>query len=121
MLANVEGGLTCPRVAGTTCSGTPCPGRADPGICSHLAALAAWRKMSHEDQLGKLGPPRPAIDPAVRDAVNTCSARGTVLPISMQDECGCRGKELSECREGRGAIAGRVTLRDCLACKGGGG
>ena len=73
--------------------------------------------MTAEEQSSRLGTPRPAIDPAVRDAVNACTDRGPVLPISLQDDCGCLGKELSECRAGKGAIAGRVTLRDCLACQ----
>ena len=75
--------------------------------------------MSAEEQAARLGTPRPSIDPAVRDAVNACQDRGPVLPISMQDDCGCQGKELSECRRGKGAIEGRVTLRDCLDCQGG--
>lgn len=43
-----------------------------------------------------------------------CSARGPVLPVSLQPECGCA--ELSECRSGRGKTAGRVTLAECLEC-----
>lgn len=62
--------------------------------------------------------PEPQSDfPAVRDRVNACPDRGGVLPISMQDDCGCRGRELSECRAGKGKVAGRVTLRECLACQ----
>jgi hypothetical protein len=75
--------------------------------------------MSAEEQASKLGQPRASVDPAVRDAINSCPSRGPVLPLSMQDDCGCQGKELSECRAGKGAMAGRVTLRDCLACQGG--
>jgi hypothetical protein len=74
--------------------------------------------MQPEEQIAKLGAPRPAIDPIVRDAVNACPFRGPVLPLSLQDDCGCLGKELSECRSGRGTIPGRVTLRDCLKCQG---
>jgi len=59
----------------------------------------------------------PSIDPAVRDRVNACADRGSVLPISMQDDCGCVGRELSECRASQGKTPGRVTLRDCLECK----
>ena len=114
----IEDGRTCHAVAGITCPAVPCPGLSDPGPCAQLAALAKWRGMSHEEQLAALGTPPPLIDPAVRDAVNACPARGPVLPLSMQDDCGCRGKELSGCREGKGAIPGRVTLRDCLACQG---
>jgi hypothetical protein len=49
--------------------------------------------------------------------VSTCPDRGGVLPLSMQDDCGCKGKELSACNLGKGAISGRVTLADCLACR----
>ena len=110
-------GLSCPRSAEVRCPQDACPGETDPGVCRHLARLDAWRKMTTEEQSSRLGTPRPAIDPAVRDAVNACTHRGPVLPISLQDDCGCLGKELSECRAGEGAIAGRVTLRDCLACQ----
>jgi hypothetical protein len=61
--------------------------------------------------------PPAAVDPAVRDRVNACPDRGPVLPLSLQDDCGCRGQELSECRAGKGATPGRVTLRECLACQ----
>ncbi len=120
MLGDQPGRLTCPRHEVLTCPVTPCPGTSNPGVCSQLAALSAWRKLSAEEQISRLGRPRPAIDPAIRDAVNACPARGPVLPISLQDDCGCQGKELSECRTGQGTIPGRVTLRDCLACQGGG-
>jgi hypothetical protein len=118
MLGDEPGRLTCPRAEGLACPSTPCPGRSSPEVCSHLASLSTWRSMSTDEQIGRLGRPRPTIDPAVRDAVNACPDRGPVLPISLQDDCGCRGKELSECRAGQGAIPGRVTLRDCLTCKG---
>lgn len=111
------GSVTCGRIVGFHCWSTPCPGLTDPGVCTHLERLAQWRSMSLDEQAGKLGRPRLSIDPAVRDAVNSCLSRGPVLPISMQDDCGCRGKELSECRAGRGVIPGRVTLRDCLKCQ----
>lgn len=60
---------------------------------------------------------RPSLGAAIRDRVVNCPDRGPVLPISMQDDCGCKGKELSECRSGKGKNPGRVTLRDCLACQ----
>jgi hypothetical protein len=47
--------------------------------------------------------------------VASCPDRGSVLPHTLQLECGCGG-ELTECRAGRGKVAGRVTLRDCLVC-----
>ncbi len=119
MLDDPSGRLTCPRVAGMLCPASPCPGTADLGVCSHVERLLAWRRLSTDEQAGRLGDPGPAVPPEIRDAVNSCPSRGPVLPISMQDDCGCLGKELSECREGRGAIPGRVTLRDCLACRGG--
>jgi glycosyltransferase involved in cell wall biosynthesis len=69
---------------------------------------------------GRLAPAlATSVDPAVRDRVLSCPARGPVLPISQQDDCGCRGKEVSECRRKKGKIAGRATLADCLTCQGG--
>jgi hypothetical protein len=109
----------CLRDQDLQCPGRDCPGRTDSAVCDHLKALQVWRRMTIEDQTERIGTPQAAVDPVVRDAVNACPSRGPVLPISLQDDCGCRGKELSECREGRGAIPGRVTLRDCLNCRGG--
>ena len=50
--------------------------------------------------------------------MNACPDRGSVLPISQQDDCGCRGRERTECHAGRGTTPGRVTLAECLACQG---
>jgi hypothetical protein len=118
MLVDETQRLTCPTILGLRCPVAPCPGTADPGVCSHFEGLGAWRIMSTEEQVGRLNSPRTSVDPAVRDAVNRCSSRGSVLPISMQDDCGCLGKERTECRAGRGAVPGRVTLRECLDCQG---
>ncbi len=107
----------CPGFAGLRCPESPCPGGSNPGICQHLARLAAWRSLTPDEQARRLSATRAAVDPAVRDAVNACPDRGPVLPLSLQDDCGCLGKELSECRAGKGAIPGRVTLRDCLTCQ----
>jgi hypothetical protein len=89
-----------------TCEGSfeTCPGKDYPSYC-------VPRQRGAGDHS-----PRPTVDPAVRDRVNACPDRGGVLPLSMQDDCGCQGKELSECRAGKGKIPGRVTLRECLAC-----
>jgi hypothetical protein len=108
----------CPGFPGVSCPASPCPGMKDPGICRHLARLAAWRSLDPDEQAARLSVPRPTVDPAIRDAVNSCPDRGSVLPISMQDDCGCRGRELSACKAGKGKVPGRVTLRDCLVCKG---
>jgi hypothetical protein len=108
----------CPGHAGVSCTASPCPGARDPGLCQHLASLAAWRSLGPDEQAARLSIPRATIDPAIRDAVNACPDRGSVLPLSMQEDCGCRGRELSACRAGKGEAPGRVTLRDCLACKG---
>ncbi len=51
---------------------------------------------------------------SVLAGIGSCENRGSVLPFSLQPECGCA--ELTECREGRGARTGRVTLQDCIAC-----
>lgn len=76
------------------------------------------RVASNIEQVKPIPIGRASVNPVVRDAVNACPDRGSVLPVSMQPEgCGCRGKEVSECRDGRGEIPGRVTLLDCLACQ----
>ena len=107
--------LICPRRPGLACPGSSCPGESDPGACAQVAALAAWRALGLDEQADRSAR-RPAIDPAVRDAVKACPDRGPVLPLSQQPECGCA--ELTECRAGRGARPGRVTLRECLDCRG---
>jgi hypothetical protein len=107
----------CPRVDGLRCGSSRCPGQSDPSFCQQFARLDDWRKLSTADQIERVEAIRSTIKPAVRDAVNACAFRGSVLPISMQDDCGCRGGELSECRAGRGKVPGRVTLRDCLSCQ----
>lgn len=48
-------------------------------------------------------------------SVMDCPARGPVLPISLQPECGLCG-ELTECKAGKGQTPGRVTIDDCLYC-----
>jgi hypothetical protein len=107
----------CSHIPNLVCPSSACPGRADRGICGHLDSLASWNRLTTEEQTRKLGHPKAQISPVVRDAVNACVWRGSVLPISLQDDCGCLGKELTECRAGRGTVAGRVTLRDCLNCQ----
>ena len=107
--------LTCPRRPGLACPIAPCPGEADPGACAHIAALDAWRALGVDEQSARSAR-RPAIDPAVRDAVHACPHRGPVLPVSQQPECGCA--ELTECRAGKGIRPGGVTLRECLDCQG---
>ena len=108
---------SCPRT-GRPCPAVPCAGEEDPAACAHWDRLVAWRAVPFVEQAAHaLGSFRPALDPRVRDAVNACPDRGSVLPISRQDDCGCRGRELTECRAGRGTHPGKVTLADCLACK----
>ena len=49
-------------------------------------------------------------------AVRTCPDRGSVLPHSVQPECGCA--ELTACRAGLGrAGAGAVSLEECVRCR----
>lgn len=97
-----------------------CPGRSDPGICSHLKGLVAWRELSDDEQVARLSTEaKAAVDPMIRDAVLSCPDRGSVLPLSLQDDCGCLGRELTECRAMRGITPGRVTLRECLRCRAG--
>jgi hypothetical protein len=49
--------------------------------------------------------------------VRDCPDRGPVLPLSLQPAGCCGpGPEVSACGAGKGAVPGRVTLADCLAC-----
>lgn len=63
----------------------------------------------------------PAIDPQVIKRVNECEHRGPEGGLALtEDERSCcgGGAERTECRAGKGARPGRVTLRECLACAG---
>ena len=114
-----RGGLNgdCPRT-GRTCPASPCPGATDPRACAHWDRLQAWRAIPQAEQAALAGgAARRVLDPRVRDAVNACPDRGSVLPVSEQDDCGCQGRELTACRAGRGVRPGRVTLVDCLSCQ----
>lgn len=70
------------------------------------------------DLIGSLAAPRPAVEPAARDRVNSCPHRGNELPISAYILAGCcgGGPTRFECRAGRGKVPGQPTLRDCLQC-----
>jgi hypothetical protein len=48
-------------------------------------------------------------------AVWTCPVRGSVLPHTLQPECGCA--ELTECHAGRGKRPGAATLEECVRCR----
>lgn len=98
--------------------------------CRHTAENACLgerlpRLCGRADYAGYLAA---APDPATADAVAAvaarngllarvaaCPDRGSVLPVSLQAECGCG--ELSECRAGRGSVSGRVTLQNCMDCR----
>jgi glycosyltransferase involved in cell wall biosynthesis len=65
-------------------------------------------------------PAPPAVDPRVRDAVRACPNRGPEGGLVLLDEergCCGGGAERTECRAGKGSRPGRVSLRECLACK----
>lgn len=58
----------------------------------------------------------PRTDPRLL-RVQACPWRGPTLPVSEQKEgCGCGGSELTQCKAGKGADPGKVTLGECLAC-----
>jgi len=59
--------------------------------------------------LDRVIPPKPPLE-----RVANCPHRGSILPHTLQPECGCA--ELTECQAGRGLVPGRVTLRDCVGC-----
>jgi hypothetical protein len=101
---------TCPVVRGD------CLGETVPRLCELARDRDDYRRLLVARAIGA-EPPRSAPVVASRrtlDLVSSCPDRGPVLPVSLQPECGCA--ELSECRAGKGTPAGRVTLRNCLAC-----
>ena len=108
----------CPIAAG------PCIGLHQPHLCPLAAEHDHWRRAVVGASAGLGGLPTPPADPPpARELwalLKACPDRGGVLPLSLQDTSGCcgGGPELSGCRAGKGAVAGRVTLRDCLACAG---
>ena len=100
------------------CPVQPCQGEGKPAACDHWNRLNTWRAVPTANQAGRTEvASRATLDPRLRDAVNGCPNRGLVLPISEQDDCGCQGRELTECRAGRGRSPGKVTLAECLSCR----
>jgi glycosyltransferase involved in cell wall biosynthesis len=64
--------------------------------------------------------PAPRLAAAVRDAVIACEHRGPEGGlVLLEDERSCcgGGEERTACAAGKGRRPGRVTLRECLACK----
>lgn len=109
----------CPRLD-QPCPVNPCPGTGDAGACDHWRRLNAWRRVTPaEQEIQVSAEGRARLDPRVRDAVLACPDRGGVLPLALQDDCGCLGVERTECRAGLGRAPGRVTLRECLTCRAG--
>ena len=101
---------TCPATQG------PCPGEVAARVCELARTREDYRRLLSGAPRGAK-PERPAPVPADRrtlDLVSVCPDRGPILSVSLQPACGCA--ELSECRAGRGATPGRVTLHDCLTC-----
>ena len=93
----------------------PCLGERAARLCELAATRPDYRLLLVEQarQVSEAGGRSPTLDDLL-GAVTTCQYRGEILPHRLQTECGCG--ELNHCRVGHGAIAGRVTLRDCLAC-----
>jgi hypothetical protein len=97
---------------------------------SFLEARAAWRKLTFDEQVawfaadakssGQEEPSSATLDPVVRDAVLACPHRGAEGGlVLLEDEKSCcgGGAERTSCSAGKGERPGRVTLRECLACK----
>jgi hypothetical protein len=79
-----------------------------PGACSRAESDARYRAALVRNSLVLAAWPR----------IEACPHRGGVLPVSEQREgCGCVGTELTECRAGKGARPGAVTLDECLECR----
>ena len=95
-------------------AGGGCLGEHASRLCELAAMRPDYRRLLMERANSPVSPPRAGTMQESLSAIAACADRGSVLPHSLQPECGCA--ELTECRNGRGRIPGRVTLRDCLAC-----
>ena len=91
-----------------------CLGETVPRLCILAKTRDDYRRqLVHLAQANTTNSPPLSLH-ILLEAVSQCPYRGDVLPPVLQPECGC--SELTECRAGRGAYAGRVTMSDCLAC-----
>ena len=104
-----------------------------PGTFADVAAAADLLREHADayrldtDRIVAVAPPRPAAPSArpavparVRDAVLRCPDRGPEGGLVLRDDertCCGGGEERTACAAGRGARPGRVTLRECLACR----
>ncbi len=93
----------CP-IKGHPCPRTPCPGQTDPGICRHVAALAANRARQED-------PEAPPV--LVRRARESGPVRvGILAPCFNQGGAEAWGNAMARATAGRLAWAGTVVLAD---------
>lgn len=93
-----------------------CLGESVPRLCTLARSRADYRaqliRLARDSSREKF---QTGLDlDGILSSVRVCKHRGALLPQSLQPECGCG--ELTECRAGRGARPGHVTLQDCIAC-----
>lgn len=94
------------------CPRPDCIGVGDVYACKFIQRINAWRELGEEAQIAKLASP---TDAKILAAVRECPDRGSTLPPAEQMDCGCA--ELTYCAANKGAVPGRVTLRDCMDCR----
>ncbi len=101
---------TCPVTSGI------CLGETVSRLCCLARSREDYRRLLVTMAAGDVLAETPPGDAGLKalGLVSACPARGSVLPLKFQPECGCA--ELSECRRDKGKSPGRVTLRECLAC-----
>ncbi len=98
-----------------------CPGTTNPALCDRLARDREWNSLSFDEQLSRMRSGRVDQKPAdeiqqILPLVRSCPHRGTTLPPSVSEACGCA--ELTVCQLQRGKRPeGNVTLQDCVACQ----
>jgi hypothetical protein len=101
------------------CSGCPvetglCLGESVSRLCELAQTRPDYRALLAGQRHPEASPPRPMDLNSALARISSCADRGRVLPLGEQPECGCA--ELTECRKGRGRLAGKVTMGDCLSC-----
>ncbi len=106
----------CQRTSGTVCPNVlTCHGLNNPAICDLLTKRQAWAALTDDERSEQMNVQHHTIQRTL-PLVKSCPDRGTTLPASVSEACGCA--ELTVCGQLKGRYPGRVTLRDCLACQG---
>lgn len=88
----------------------------DPAEAARLTGLISAGVLTLEGLTPRAADPPGRATERLSRAARSCPDRGPSLPVSLQPDCGC--SELYACSAGKGRVPGRVTTRDCFACRG---